>query len=233
MGYPQTSDGKQIFMTAKFRGDLDPYFAGAGDDPNASPGRGEGQAFIEGWASSPGSADDKTFEFGFNDWIYIAGGDIYWIDGLPGDHVSFSMYCPASTVTPNPGAGNCNIVEGVIVPAAGDGAYDLNEANPLPAYDSNGDRNGYWDWDEPDEGRGTVTANATGTGNVNLIAADYQLVRWVTKIQLIGSGQLVLVPETKSRKVYPHWRFKLDLHNAGQSTVHLAWFLNCARKKTT
>jgi hypothetical protein len=220
-------------MTARFRGDVDPYFAGCGDDPNASPGRGEGPLFLEGWDSAPGSPANKTFEFGFNDWIYIAGGDIYWTNGLPGDCVSFSMHCPASVVTPNGGGtGNCNIVSGVIVPAAGDGAYDLTTGNPLPAYDSDGQPNGYWDWSEPDEGKGTITPNP-GSGNCNLIAAQYPLVNWVARLPLIGDGALVLTPETKARKVYPHWRFRLDLHNAGNSTVQLAWHLNTARKKTT
>lgn len=242
---PQTSDGRDILMVTKFRGDVDPYFAGCGDDPTVLPGsngRAEGPDFVDGWATVPSQAEDKSFEFQFNDWVYIAGGDIRWTGGKAGDWVDFDMYCPATVTTLNSGGtGNCNLAPqpsgySVIVPAGGDGFNDVADSAkmPIPAYDADGKSNGYWDWDEPDEGRGTIVPNAQGKGNCNLLNIPVELVHWVARQQLIGDGVKNINPETKARKIYPHWKFRLKLHNAGASgPFHVAWTLDLARKKTT
>lgn len=232
---PKTSDGRSIVLQTRFRGDIDPYFAGCGDDPATSPGRGDGPAFV----LSSAVAGDTELVFQFNDWIYISGGDIRWGGGGPGDEATFCMFAPATTVAANAGSGNCNLVPAggynVIIPAAGDGSHDVSDADkiPLPAYDSNGVPNGYWNWDGPNEGRGTVSAAPGADGNCNLIDIENILVVWIAKLQLVGDGIKQVRPETKARKIYPHWQFKAKLHNSGSSNLWLAWDLDLARKSTT
>ena len=244
---PTTSDGRQILLTSRFRGDVDPYFAGCGDDPTKltdSPptdGRGEGMEFQLGWSTSPGSADDKNLEWQFNDWVYISGGRIRWVGGNAGDTATFKMYAPATTVTTaSPvNTGNCNLTDlggfNLITPAAGDGTHDVADADkvPVPAVDSEGSPNGYWDWDDPDEGRGSVTAGTAGAAGCNLFDVSIDLVKWIVKMQLIGNGIEPISPETKARKIYPPWKFRLDLYNAGSSAIQVAWTMDLARKKTT
>ena len=241
---PSTSDGRTISLTTRFRGDVDPYFTGCGDDPSVLPGasgRRGGADFLVGWSTSPGSADDKNLEFQFNDWVYISGGRIQWTGGNAGDYVSFKMYAPATIVTSNAGSGNCNLSPlgggaNLVVPADGDGSHDVTDVDkiPVPAFDGNGNPNGYWNWDEPDEGRGSVSPSAVpGKGNCNLLDFDRDLVVWVARLQLIGDGSEPISPETTARKIYPPWKFRVDIHNAGASTLHCAWTMYLARKVTT
>ena len=236
---PMTSDNRPIVLTSRFSGSLDPYFAGCADDP--SLGRGKGLDFILDWTSAPGSPDDKVADWSFNDWVKVAGGNVVWTGGNPGDHVSFRMYAPATVVTAASPAntGNCNLTNAggynLITAAAGDGTHDVADANkvPIPSLDANGDPSGHWDWDSPDEGKGSVVAAAAGSGGVNLLDIDTPLVKWIVHLQTIGSGIRPIKPETETRKVYPHWKFEVTAHNAGASgSLVVAWSMDLARKKT-
>lgn len=233
MSIPRTSDNRPIYLTSKFRGGVDPYLCGAGDDE--VNGRGMGTKFEAEWTSAPGSPEDKTVTFSFNDWVYVASGGVNWLDGELGDRIDMWVSAPASTVTANAGSGDCNLVAtglgfNAIVPAAGDGSHDVDTAIPVP---STGADTGYWDWDEPDEGKGSITASATpGAAVYNLYDAELKLVHWVCNVPMIGSGALGLDPETKARKILPHWDFKTKVHTEGGHTFACAWWLNTARKKT-
>ena len=231
---PTTSDGRPIYLTSRFRGNVDPFFAGSGD---SEAGRGAGDLFCIDWATPPGSAEDKDLEFGFCDWIYIAKGTVRWANAGPGDYISFHAHAPATTVVANAGAGNCNLVPtgkgfNLIVGAAGDGSHDYSDAVPVPAFDVAGDPNGYWSWDEPDTGKGTMTFTGDGKSMYNLYDAQLPLVYWVKKLPLIGSGSASLQPETKARKVLPHWKFKVTAHNEALGQLQVIWHLDCARKNT-
>lgn len=223
---PKTSDGRQIILPSRYRGDVDPYFAGCDD---------AGNLFVLNWSSSPGSPEDKNMEWSFADWVYISKGTIHYRNAGVGDYVAFKVFAPASTVSSNPGSGNCNLVAtglgfNVIVPAAGDGSHDLTSAIPVPATGEDG----YWDWDLPDTGSGNVTASVTpGAAQYQLYDAPLDLVRWVRKLPLIGDGSETLHPETKARRLLPHWRMKVELHNESLGQLQLVWHLDCARKKTT
>lgn len=230
---PRTSDGRPIGLDSRFRGDVDPYFAGAGDDE--AQGRGKGAAFCTGWDADPGAPADKTVTFYFNDWVYISAGSVRWTGAEPLDTVDFKVYAPATPVVANPGAGNCNLVAtglgfNMIVPAAGDGSHDYSDPVPVPA---SGDT-GYWTWDEPDEGKGTVSPGSPGASQYNLFDISLDLVQWVQQLQLIGNGVELLDPITKARKILPQWRFDVKVHTeGGHAPFHVAWHLNTARKKTT
>ena len=240
---PYTSDGKIIFLPCQFPGGVFVYLAGSGDD--LVNGRGAGPLFN---LSSDQSEDLKTLEFYFNDWVYMAGGGLSWEGAKPGDYISLEFYAPATPVTPNgTNEGNCNLVavapggpEILIVPAAGDGAYDvdLDVANIVPSAcedECNTTPSGYWDWDAPIVGRGTITPSITpGHAWYHLFVVDIPLVRFANKVPPIGSGNMPMaLGNIKAKKMLPHWIGKTTVyHAAAGSTLSVGWFLLTARAQT-
>lgn len=222
---PKTSDGREIFLPSRYRGDVDPYFAGCDDS---------GTLFALNWDSAPVNPEDKNLEWSFNDWVYVSKGTVRYRNAGKGDYLGFKVFAPASTVSSNPGSGNCNLVDtgfgfNMIVPAAGDGSHDLTSAIPVPATNDDG----YWSWSLPDTGLGSVSAGEPGKSQYNLFDAPLDLVRWIYKLPVLGDGIEHLHPETKARRVLPHWKFRVDVHNEAKGTLELIWHLDCARKKTT
>lgn len=231
---PETSDGKPIFLPNLFRGDVELQYPGAGD--HATNGRGEGTAFC---LSNSTDSSTSTLEWQFNDWVYAAGGGLIHKGAEMGDWCSFDMRAAATTVTVNgTSEGNCNLTNlggyNLITPASGDGTHDVAEADKVPVPSS--DMTGYWDWNCTDTGKGTIDPSATpGAAKYNLIDAATLLVRWVSKVHLLGDGSLdMIVGAVKPKKILPHWTFHVDLHNGGTNshTVEIVWHLLTARKKT-
>ena len=233
---PRSSDGKPILLPNIFPGPVVLYYAGSAD--HATNGRGAGDVFL----LSSTQAEDKALEFAFNDWVYLAGGYIRWTGAVAGDWVSMKLIAPATPVTAAPqNDGNCNIVSGIIVPAAANGAYnvDLTQAVPVPAQaaatgDTEGGPNGYWDWDEPQTGKGTVTPSGTpGSAKWHLVAAAVDLTRFVSKLPMLGNGELdAMIPAIKPKKILPHWKMRVDLHNSTAKSLDLTWLLVTARVRS-
>lgn len=232
---PRTSDGKPIYLPNLFPGGVTLYISGSGD----GAGYGNGNNL----QVSRDTAGSSTVEFGFNDWVYIAGGGCQWKDAAIGDYLSLEAFAPASTVTPNGGGtGNCNLVDPglgaavLIVPAAGNGAYDVDLANavPIPAFDEEtGAAAGYWDWSEPDTGKGSITPSAGGS-KWHLFAVSIDLGRFVNRYLILGAGAMdITVPAIKPKKILPHWRFRFIVHNeGGNHTVQAVANVTIARMKT-
>jgi hypothetical protein len=243
LGSPETSDGKPIFLPCLFPGNVFLYPTGAGDNVTNQT-RGDGQAFVVKCSAE----QDYNVEFQFIDWVYLAGGGIKWKNGEEGDWVSLAIYAPATPVTPNgSGTGNCNLVDpGVgaailIVPAAGNGAYDvdLEDAIPVPSYTENEEGiqtpNGFYNWSDPDTGSGVVTAGVPQASPYNLFAVALDLVRFANRLQLEGAEiQDLTVPAVKPKKILPQWKFKVTAHHAaGTADLVVHWWLTTARIKTT
>ena len=117
---------------------------------------------------------------------------------------------------------------------AGKGSHHpgpLFRYRPIPAED-----NGYWDWDDPNEGKGVIGPAATpGKAKFNMFNIPITLTRWVTKLPLLGDGQVDFkMSSIKPKKLLPHWEMKVILHNTdGSHTVECCWHLLTGRKKTT
>jgi len=240
---PSTSDGKPIFLPCLFPGNVYLYPTGAGDNVTNQT-RGDGQSFVVKCTAE----QDYNVEFQFIDWVYLAGGGIKWKNGEDGDWVSLLIYAPATPVTPNgSNTGNCNLVDpGVgaailIVPAAGNGAYDvdLEDAVPVPAYteDEEGVQtpNGFYTWSAPDTGSGVISASVPQVSPYNLFAVAIDLVRFANRLQLEGTEiQDLTIPAVKPKKILPQWKFKVTAHHAaGTSNLEVQWWLSTARTKTT
>ena len=237
---PVTTDGRPIALTNMFPDYVVLYMAGCGDDKTT--GRGKGTLF----QVSSDAAGDTPVTFSFNDWIYIAGGNLRVIGAALGDYVSFEASAPASAVTANgTNTGNCNLVDPgigaaiLIVPANGDGAYDVDLATAVPINAFNTDvprqPTGYWNWSAPDTGVGTVAPGIPGKSMYNLFAVAIDpLVRFVAKFPLLGENSINLtIPAISPKTVLPQWNLKVILHNSGHTGLQLCWGLVTARVKTT
>jgi hypothetical protein len=211
LGFPKTSDGRPIFTPSVVRGDHNPYYPGAGDNPTTAT-RGGGQAFR---LKASGAPNTHVVNWQFIDSVYVSAGWIRVGGGAEGDDIDMGVYAPGAPVVANPGAGNCNLVPtgagfNVLIPAAGDGAYDvdLDEAltpalaakatglptkvtkvAPVPAIsvvDGVDYPAGYYNWDETTGA--VIPAYPDGQGNPtgwwNLYDAEIPLVLWVRNLQL-------------------------------------------------
>ena len=127
---PRTSDGRAIVLSSLFPSNVFFYINGAGDGVAT---RGNGTQFN----ASRSTNGDTIVEWQYLDWIYASGGGLYWQNGQVGDYADMLISAPASVVTPNGGGtGNCNLVPvtggNLIVPAPGNGAYDVDLATAVP-----------------------------------------------------------------------------------------------------
>lgn len=245
IGAPKTSDGKPIFLTNQFPGNVTTYFPGAGDNMSPTPpatGRGQGSRF----RLSSDVAGTVMLEWQFADWVYVSGGTATFQSAELGDETTYKIYAPASLVAVNGGgSGNVDLVDlggfNKIVPASppNTGSHDIDLTDgtafaPVPSpQDANGNFTGSWDWDDPDEGLGELSANSSGKGQYDLYDVQLDLVQFAPNIQLLGSGDALLEPgDVKPKKILPHWIHQVSLTNAGHAGLKMVWHLLCARVKT-
>jgi hypothetical protein len=233
---PKGSDGTPATLPCLFPNGVYLYLSGAGDGASA---RGVGDPFV----LSSDTAEDKTFEWGYLDWVLIAGGGMSHQGGQAGDYCTMEVVAPATAVVPNAGGtGNCNLVDpGVgaailIVPAAGNGAYDVDlaAAVPVPAWDAmTGACSGFFEWDKPSTGKGTISVGAPQQSHFNLFAIELTLMRFCNRMPLLGSGVLDFnIPAVEPKTIMPHWKGRVTLHNVGHAGLVGAWYLTTARMKT-
>lgn len=242
---PTTSDGKQIVLPCLFPGGVYLFVCGATDSETE---RGEGDLLT---ISSETSGDTVVDMDPFLDFVYVAGGTLLFEGGQLGDWFSARMVCPATEVVVNESnTGNCTLTEcpacpgipadaKIIVPAAGNGTHDvdLETATPVPTHDpeEGGAGSGFYTWNEPATGvgRGTIVAVPGMTGDYHLLDHEVQLVAFVNRVPLLGSGQLdVSVQSVKPKKLLPHWNGRMTLHNTGHTGLKAALMIVTARKVT-
>lgn len=236
---PQTSDGRAIVLPNFFPDYVTLYITGAGDD--LVRGRGQGTPFT---MASDVEGDTKI-EFSFIDWVYISGGALKCVGADIGDYITFEVHAPKTPITPSGGNGNCNLVDpGVgapilIVPAAGDGAFnvDLAQAVPIPALNTDQPRQpvGFWEWTGPDTGKGIVLPGVSGKSAYNLFAIDLDpMARFANKVHLLGdTNDNLTIPAVAPKTFFPQWILRVIVHNGGHPGLKVVFRLITARVKTT
>lgn len=234
---PRNYDGRPIFQPVTLGSGQWHYWHGQGDDVTSDPPvLGGGQAF----EASLATAGDLPVTWIYRDPVWIAGGTLKYQGAQIGDHVSFVIYAPATEITPSDGGntGNCHLVYGVLIPAAGNGAWnvDLETAVPVPTSDFE-PYSGYWDYALPNEmrGRGTITPGVPGKAKYHLIPARMDLDRFVSKERLLGTGDSYYEPQNINVSLcLPGWRFECTVHNeTGDHTVEVVWRVLVSRYWTT
>ena len=125
-----------------------------------------------------------------------------------------------------------------MIPAAGDGAYDVDlgpgKPVPIPAFNEDtGAKSGMWNFSEDDTGWGTVVAAVPSQGNCHLVPAVVPLARFASKMPMLGDGSMNLqLPSIKPKLMWPGWRLKATLKNSGHAGLKAAWMLTVARYAT-
>jgi hypothetical protein len=233
---PVATDGKPFVLPNSFPGEVLLNFTGCSDALSPAT-RFEGALF----GVQQVGVGDTSQTIDLLDGVFLAGGHIDWVGGSWGCFVYFELVAPASTVKApaSPGTGNCNLVPtglgfNIIVPAAGNGAYDLDAPIPIPAFtDETNQPNGYWSYSEPWVGKGTVSPGSPGASKYNLFDVPLELAHFA-KIHLFRSeGQRDLIaPAIKPKWILPEWKMKVSVHNAGSGTLSVAWDLLIARRKS-
>jgi hypothetical protein len=256
-----TPDGTPMFTPTAFPDVCAFVVTGAADSP---AGRGKGVPFVlnnDPVMTSLNVYAPQSFSltWSFSDYILISGGTIAYDGAVVGDTLDFQVQCPASTVASSAGnLGNCNLVavdatRNLIVPAAGNGAYNIVTANPFPAWDSTPDMalNGYWEWCDttiastittaspencrsPNAGMGTVLPSSSpGQGSYHLMTSTVTLERFMVAMPLQGTRTIRFAPNIKPKKALPHWQFVATLQNGGHAGLRLSWVLEIGRVYTT
>lgn len=176
-------------------------------------------------------------EWGYRDPIWIVGGELKYQGAVLGDLVDFTIFAPPTPIVPNnENTGNCNVIFGVIVPAANDGAYDvdLSTAVVVPTQTGTG---GYWDYLMPVNmsGHGTVVMSEPGKGAYHLIPARFNLTRFVIKEALLGAGTESYEPANPNPSpCLPCWRFECKFFNVdGAHEIQAIWRVSNTRYWTT
>jgi hypothetical protein len=237
---PMTTDGRSITLANLFPDYVVLYFAGCGDDRVL--GRGKGPSFI----LESDVAGETSVDFQFNDWVYVAGGSLKCQNAQAGDTITFAAHAPATPVTPNgSNTGNCNLVDPglgaavLIVPAAGNGAFDvdLTQAVPVNAFNTDVPRaaTGFWNWSAPDTGLGVITPGVPQKSNYNLFAIPLDpMVIFVQKFPLLGDEDInMTIPAISPKTFLPQWKQRVTVHNIGHAGLKVVFRIVTARVKST
>jgi hypothetical protein len=232
---PIAADGKPFVLPNSFPGEVLLNFAGC-SDKLSPPERFGGTLF----GLQQVDAGTTSMDIDFLDGIFLAGGHVDWDGGAWGNNVYMELYAPAST-TKAPavaGHGNCNKVPtgygfNIIVPAAGNGQYDLDVTIPVPANnEETNTQTGYWNHSEPWIGKGTVSP-AAGNGKYNLYDAPLELAHFCKLHLFLPTGQRDFVaPAIKPKWILPEWKIRVVVTNTTSGSFRMCWDLLIARRKS-
>lgn len=232
---PRASNGAPIILNNAFPGEVVLNFTGCAD---SSTTRFAGPLF----GLQKAGIGDAVQEFSFLDGVFLAGGHVEWEGGAWDSYLYFEVIAPATT-TKAPvvaGQGNCNKVAtgygfNIIVPAAGDGEFDIDAPIPVPANDDETDAfNGYWNYSDPWLGKGTISAGTPQASKYNLFDASLDLAHFCKLHIARATGTRDLIaPAIKPKWILPEWVLKVLIHNADSaSTLKVVWDLLIARRRT-
>lgn len=235
------SDGRQIVTPSPIGVGWNIFFMGADDDldkfaihklnPFAPSGRGEGNRFL---IEVEGAAPDPTIsEFRFAEIVHIHDGEITWgPDGYwdHNDNFSIGIHFCASSVSPASGDGNCNlypIADGynMIIPAAGDGYYNVDLSTACPIRNVN--KTGYWSVNE------TTSEVLVGTpGGSGFDLFDFAPgPGWFMRTIPTSSHLNVMKPISyRTEMIHPTWKVVISVNKYSDGVGWLTGWFTCFRK---
>jgi len=217
------------------------YITGAFDNPTTKTLGDGDQMVVEKTDEGEASLSGRFIEH-----FYVINGSYHDDNADIRDWVSMHLYAEASVPAVAEGDGNAAKIPvgtemNIIVPATGDGDWDVDgetleagEINkdlvPLPAYDADGNPNGYWDWD-PDA-TPSITP-AAGNGGYNLFDFAVGIIgRQANRLPLKNGCENCVPPNVKGKKILPHWQVVFTLHRHVDGTSAVAFEMKVARKNT-
>jgi hypothetical protein len=230
------TEGKQIVVPAPSSKGLKTWFAGAGDVKGPPVLRGAGQRIRLTWDAAE-ARSTKNVEWSFAEPVELHDGELFYTPAVNwncDDIADFLVVLPATATTANgSGTGNCNKVPtgagyNVIVPAADNGAYDVNLANAVPIpTNGSGVGTGYWD---ANIDTGVITPSASpGAAGYHLL--DVEIKNAILKNVPLGNPLGVFDVETyKVEWMHPNWKLRLTVSKNSAGAGDVAGWLMIFRK---
>jgi hypothetical protein len=238
-------DGKTTVVISPATEGWNTWLMGAADDASPTPpatGRGTGAKFVMDFAG-PGS---NTEDYTFLEELEIHDGQINWSnpqgDWTHEDTFSIGVCVPANNVVANGSSeGNCNVVDAqgnpgapdathyIIVPAAGDGAYDVDLAAATPAR-SDGSNTGYWDCTYDG---GVVSMSATpGAAEFHLLTVE--VTGWLGRnIAMLANTGIWDIDVYKTEWFHRRWKLRWEINKVSVGAGQVAGWILAFRKNVT
>lgn len=235
---PKENDNKPVVTISPATAGFKTWICGADDDPDPvypDTGRGSGTPFVLNF-EPPEVPITKTAEFKFIEPIEVHDGQVVWRNptnwGIE-DYFSLGFRIPSSSLALNTSSlGNCNKVSigqgmNVIVPANGDGEYDLLEACPIEDTEGSG---GYWN---VDYNTGVTTPNSEpGNGKFNLF--DFEAKGWLIRnVRMTHPMGVFDIDVYKIEYLHNSWRLRWEVtkNTPGSGSVS-GWIFGFRRNVT-
>jgi hypothetical protein len=239
---PKDSDLKPIVTISPATEGFVTWICGAGDDLNPTPpdsGRGTGDPFLLSFTALE-IGQTKTADFCFIEPIEIHDGQVCWAPLSawgPNDSFSLGLRIPATELTYNgSGTGNCNKMEivpnsgmHIIVPAANDGAFDVDLTTAAPVEDREGS-GGYWDNDYL---TGAISPSTVpGAGRWNLF--DFEVKGWLIKnIRMTNPMGVFDIDVYKIEYFHPSWYLHWEVTKNTPGAGAASGWVFCFRSNVT
>jgi hypothetical protein len=236
-------DGRMVVVN--FPADEGTYMwlTGAGDDIENGVRGGGTEIVVEFDDTTRTEPEVKTLDVSFMEWIQLHDGQVTVTDNAQwglGDKWDWGVLMPATTVVPNAtNEGNCNVVNPqgqpgqpdsyIIVPAAGDGAFDvdLDDAVPVPASGQ-----GFWEFDW----RTDVVAPSANPGGAGwyLLAVDAPMAYFMRRVNVpIHHAGNFDFDAYKAERIYRRWKLRLVVSKKSSGPGKLSGWIVCFREYNT
>jgi hypothetical protein len=213
-------DGKSIVASSPASPSWSSWITSAGDLKGPPIQRGQGPTLQLVFVGA--GTQSKEIQFAEPVQMHDGGANFDPSQWDASDEINFFVQLDPTATTPNgTNTGNCNKVPipgtggmlHVIVPAAGNGAFDvdLSTAIPVPSQDTNGSGTGYWN---SDYDTGVITPGKPGAALFNLY--DFP----------IKSGNVV-------RTHFHNMRGSFELPAYGVEWIHPTWRLTASVTKNS
>jgi hypothetical protein len=219
------------------------WLSGAGDDV-VNGVRGGGTEITVTFADVTRTEPEvKTIDVQFMEWIQLHDGQVTVTDNTQwdlGDRWDWGVFMPATEVTPNAAQeGNCNVVNPqgqpgqpdsyIIVPAMGDGAFDVDlaAATPVPAGGA-----GFWEYDW----RADTVAPSANPGGAGwyLLAVDAPMAYFMRAVNVpIHRAGNFDFDAYKAERIYKRWRLRLVVTKKSNGPGKLSGWFVCFREYNT
>lgn len=215
-------DGKYVVASNPATPGWSSWITSAGDLKGPPIVRGGGDLLQLSWDATE-ARGTKEMEIQFAEPIQMHDGGANYNPSQwgPEDQINWRMVINAAVTTPNTsGTGNCNKINigngaHIIVPAAGDGDFDVNLsiASPAPSSDSTG----FWDSDYV---TGTITPNVSQKGRFNLFDFTIQLAA-VMRVHFHNMQGAFQLPAYGVAWIHPNWRLRaiVDKQSPGAGVI--------------
>ena len=228
-------DGKPMVASSPATPGWSSWITSAGDDKGPPIVRGGGPLLQLSWDGvEPRGTKSMEIQFAEPVQMHDGGANFDPVQWGPQDEINWTMALDATATTSSGGGtGNCNKIAigggaHLIVPAAGNGAFnvDLAAAIPVPSTDANGEGTGYWD---SNYDTGVTTPGTPGKALFNLY--DFPLsLGSVVRVHFHNAQGEFQLPAYGVMWIHPNWRLVGHVEKQSASAGTITGWIRVFRK---